>query len=160
MPHIHEKIDFCVAAYIVHDDKVLLIHHKGLNTWLPIGGHVELDEDTDHALFREIEEECGLKEHQLTVLTTRPQFLGSKSRPLLTPNYMDIHPIKDGHEHIGMVFFAHSTSKNITLAEQEHNDIRWFTEAELNDSTFGVRSDVTWYAKEAFRTVRISQPSH
>lgn len=63
MAHIHEKIDFTVSAYIVHPnlDKILLVHHKKFNGWLQIGGHIELDEDSDMALMREIEEECGLK---------------------------------------------------------------------------------------------------
>ena len=61
MPHIHELIDFVVDIYIVYKDKVLLIHHKELKKWLPIGGHIELDEDPEEALFREVKEECGLE---------------------------------------------------------------------------------------------------
>ena len=37
MAHIHEKIDFTVAIFVVQDDKVLLIHHRKLNKWLPLG---------------------------------------------------------------------------------------------------------------------------
>ena len=47
MPHIHEKIDFTVSLFIVQDGKVLVIHHKKLGQWLPIGGHIELDEDPE-----------------------------------------------------------------------------------------------------------------
>ena len=57
MAHIHELIDLTVSVYIVHKNKVLMIDHKTLGTWLPIGGHVELDEDTDEAIEREIKEE-------------------------------------------------------------------------------------------------------
>ena len=57
MAHIHEKIDFVSTAIIVHRDKVLLVHHRGLKLWLPVGGHIELDEDPEEALFREIKEE-------------------------------------------------------------------------------------------------------
>ena len=49
MPHIHEKIDFTVAIFVVHDGKVLLIHHRKLDQWLPLGGHIELDEDPEIA---------------------------------------------------------------------------------------------------------------
>jgi 8-oxo-dGTP pyrophosphatase MutT (NUDIX family) len=38
-----------------------LINHKQLNKWLAIGGHIELNEDPDEALFREGKEECGLE---------------------------------------------------------------------------------------------------
>ena len=35
MAHIHEKIDFTVAIFVVHEEKILLIHHRKLDKWLP-----------------------------------------------------------------------------------------------------------------------------
>ena len=49
MAHIHEKIDFTVAIFVVHDDKILLIHHRKLGKWLPFGGYIEFDEAPIHA---------------------------------------------------------------------------------------------------------------
>ena len=60
MAHIHEKIEFTVAIFVVHDGKILLIHHRQLDKWLPLGGHVELDEDPEQAALREAKEESGL----------------------------------------------------------------------------------------------------
>jgi len=60
MAHINEKIDFTVEAFVVHNQRVLLIFHKKLQRWLPLGGHIELDEDPEQALFREVKEESGL----------------------------------------------------------------------------------------------------
>ncbi len=37
MAHIHEKIDFTVAIFVVHAGKILLIHHRKLDKWLPLG---------------------------------------------------------------------------------------------------------------------------
>jgi len=31
MPHIHEQIDFTVAIFVVHQGKVLVIHHRKLD---------------------------------------------------------------------------------------------------------------------------------
>ena len=45
MPHLHEKIDFTVAIFVVHEGRVLVIHYRKLDKWLPLGGHIELDED-------------------------------------------------------------------------------------------------------------------
>src|SRR5687767_9813032 len=56
MAHIHEKIDFTVAVFIVQDARVLLVHHRKLNKWLPIGGHIELEEDPEQAALREAQE--------------------------------------------------------------------------------------------------------
>ena len=61
MPHIHEKYDFVITVYIVYDKKVLLVHHPRYGKWIPMGGHIELDEDPEEALFREIQEETGLE---------------------------------------------------------------------------------------------------
>ena len=44
MPHIHDKIDFTVAIFVVQQAQVLLVHHRALDKWLPLGGHIELDE--------------------------------------------------------------------------------------------------------------------
>jgi len=60
MAHIHEKIDFTVAIFVVHDARVLLILHRKLGKWLPLGGHIELDEDPEIAALREAKEESGL----------------------------------------------------------------------------------------------------
>ena len=61
MAHIHETIDFTVALFVVHNGKVLLVHHRNLNKWLPLGGHIELDEDPETAGLREAREESGLE---------------------------------------------------------------------------------------------------
>jgi 8-oxo-dGTP pyrophosphatase MutT (NUDIX family) len=53
MPHLHEKIDFTVALFVVQDRKVLVVLHRKLGKWLPLGGHIELDEDPEQAALRE-----------------------------------------------------------------------------------------------------------
>lgn len=45
MPHIHEKIDFTVEVFIVHENKVLFRMHDKFKKWMSAGGHIELDED-------------------------------------------------------------------------------------------------------------------
>ena len=43
MAPIREKIDFTVAIFVVHDAKILLIHHRKLDKWLPRGGHIDFE---------------------------------------------------------------------------------------------------------------------
>lgn len=149
MPHIHDKIDFTVSAVIVFKNKVLMIHHKQLNMWLFVGGHVELDEDPEEALYREIKEECGL---DVDVVAERADYPAEgKRKPLLTPTFLDIHPVTETHSHINLVYFARATSDKVTLAENEHNDIRWFSEAELDDPQFKLQDDIKFYAREGLR---------
>lgn len=150
MAHIHEKIDFVVSVFIVHDRKVLLIHHKILNSWLPIGGHIELDEDSDTALFREIEEESGLTRNQLHVLTTSAPTMYKEAKGLLTPNYMDIHNYSETHQHLCMIYFLTSSTNKVVLAEKEHHGIKWFSLEDLK--TLDLLPQIRFYCEEALRS--------
>ena len=94
MSHIHELIDFVIEAFIIFDNKVLLINHKQLNRWLPIGGHIELNEDPEEALFREVKEECGLK---IEVFDKKPLLESEGTKFLYSPSYLDIHKISENH---------------------------------------------------------------
>ncbi len=51
---------FCSTAFIVNNDKILLVNHKKLKMWLPVGGHMENNETPDQAVKREVKEETGL----------------------------------------------------------------------------------------------------
>jgi ADP-ribose pyrophosphatase YjhB (NUDIX family) len=148
MPHIHELMDFTVVAFVVHNNRILLIYHKQLKQWLPLGGHIELDEDPEQALFREITEESGL---EVEILAQKPaqQFAGRKF--LYPPVYLDVHPITATHHHIGLVYFATAASDEVTLAADEHEAIRWFSEAELHDPAFDIQPDVLFYACDVLR---------
>ncbi|HLE05986.1 MAG TPA: NUDIX domain-containing protein, partial [Candidatus Nanoarchaeia archaeon] len=54
------KTDLVATGFIIDNNKILLIHHKKLDTWLPVGGHMELNETPDQTLLREIKEETNL----------------------------------------------------------------------------------------------------
>jgi 8-oxo-dGTP diphosphatase len=51
---------FSVAVYARRKDRVLVIHHRRLVTWLPIGGELEAGETPLEAARRELVEESGL----------------------------------------------------------------------------------------------------
>lgn len=152
MAHIHEKVDYTVVAVIVYKNKVLLIHHKTYDRWLFVGGHVELDENPEQALFREIEEECGL---EVEVEADKADYPAKeRHKPLLTPSYLDVHPTSETHDHVNFIYFAKAKSDNVTLAENEHNDIRWFSEAELDDPQYTLQDDIKFYAREGLRRLK------
>src|SRR4030095_6551738 len=130
MAHIHEKIDFTVAIFVVQEAKVLLIHHRKLNQWLPLGGHIELDEDPEFAALREAREESGL---QVELIGERPPTSEPGTRALIAPRFLDIHRITDTHEHIGMIYWARPRGGALALAEAEHHGIDWFTVEQLNE---------------------------
>jgi 8-oxo-dGTP pyrophosphatase MutT (NUDIX family) len=129
--HIHEKIDFTVAIFVVHEGKVLLIHHRKLDKWLPLGGHIELDEDPEQAALREAREESGF---EVELLGERPPTTEPGTRALIAPRFLDIHRISETHEHIGMIYWARLLDRSdgqLTLSAAEHHDIRWCDAGEL-----------------------------
>src|SRR4030095_2842989 len=119
MADIHDAIDFTIAIFVVHERKVLLVHHRKLGKWLPLGGHIELNEDPEAAALREAKEESGL---DVELLGERPPTTERATRALIAPRFLDIHRITDTHEHIGMIYWARPRGGKLTLSAEEHHD--------------------------------------
>lgn len=151
MAHIHEKIDLTVAILVVHDGKVLVVHHRKLGKWLPLGGHVELDEDPEQAALREAKEESGL---DIELVGERPPTTEPGTRALIAPRFLDIHRINATHEHIGMIYFARVKGGDLALAAAEHHDIRWVAPDDLGTLQPPMSGAVTWYCRQALAEVR------
>jgi 8-oxo-dGTP diphosphatase len=169
MPHIHDKIDFVVSCFIGREGKALLVHHRKLNTWLPVGGHVELDQTTDEAMDAEIKQECGLEVEFLhppglppfpSVLKTAHEHNTVRLR---TPWAVEIHdfpgvPDKPDHRHLANVYFATARSFDAKLEASAHNAIEWFTHEKLDELKRDrkILDTIWWYAHYActmcFRT--------
>jgi 8-oxo-dGTP pyrophosphatase MutT (NUDIX family) len=152
MPHLHEKIDFTVVVVVVHEQKVLLIHHRGLDKWLPLGGHIELDEDPEAAALREAREESGL---EIELLGERAPTTGAGTRALIAPRFMDIHCITDSHEHIGMIYWARPKNGKLALAlaNDERHAIRWCSSEDLDRLQPPMSDAVKWYCRQALAEV-------
>jgi 8-oxo-dGTP pyrophosphatase MutT (NUDIX family) len=150
MAHIHEKIDFTVAIFVVHEGRVLLIHHRKLDKWLPLGGHIELDEDPEIAALREAKEESGL---EVELIGERPPTTEPGTRALIAPRFLDIHRITDTHEHIGMIYWARPKNGSLRLSPDEHHDIRWCSAGDLEQVHPPMSNAVKWYCRTALREV-------
>ena len=146
MPHIHYAIDFTVAIFVVHERRVLLVHHRKLDKWLPLGGHIELEEDPEQAALREAREESGF---EVELIGERPPTTEEGTRALLAPRFLDIHRINSTHEHIGMIYWARPKSGTMALAAAEHHDIGWFTVEELDSLRPAMSHAVKWYCRQA-----------
>lgn len=150
MAHIHEKIDFTVAIFVVHGRKLLLVHHRNLDRWLPLGGHIELDEDPEAAALREAKEESGL---DVELLGNRPPTTEQGSRALIAPRFLDIHRINDTHEHVGMLYWARPRNGQLKLAAAEHHDIRWCSTTDLDTLQPPMSGAVKWYCRKALEEI-------
>ncbi|MBI1975139.1 MAG: NUDIX domain-containing protein [Parcubacteria group bacterium] len=133
MSHIHEKIDFTVEVFIVHEDTVLLRMHDKYKKWMSVGGHIELDEDPVEAAHREVKEEVGLDIELVgnEKLCTKPE---TRFSELLPPIALNRHSTnKEGHEHITFVYFARSKSiETKALSEDDKSEeCRWCTKEDI-----------------------------
>ncbi len=151
MGHIHELIDFTVAPVMIHPDKdkVLLVLHPRYKKWLCLGGHIELNENPDQALLREIKEECGL---EVDVLSEKPDLKSSNSEILWRPRFIDIHDANAPHRHIGLTYFCLAKSADYVLSD-EHEEMKWFTIDELDELGDRAPEHVIYYCKTALREV-------
>jgi ADP-ribose pyrophosphatase YjhB (NUDIX family) len=154
MPHLHEKIDFTASAYIVYKNTVLLRKHDKYNVWLDVGGHIELDEDPNQAVVREVKEEVGLDVSLVGSARTFPDADGEIE--LVAPRFLNRHHTSPSHEHIDFVYFVTSKTDIITPAEghEKSAEIKWFTKEELLDPSLEIWSRVRDYALTALRETK------
>lgn len=154
--HAHKK-HFTVTGYITNysKTKMLLIHHKGLNKWLPPGGHVEENETPDLAVLREVAEETGLSE------TIRFAYRGAVDLGLhdesdvqipapIAMSYQIIPKSKKDTEHIhlDMVYALEASEKETHHRSMgETDDIQWVSLDEIINRTIDVFDSVVGYAQ-------------
>ena len=150
MPHIHEKIDFTVSAYIVFGHKVLIRLHDKYNIWIGVGGHIELDEDANAALLREVKEEVGLNVEFLPPPMWKPTPISVVGlRDLIPPNYMNIHQINETHQHHDLIYFVRTPTDKV-IPESPADQWKWLTKKEvlaLDESD--ISDEVKHYCLEA-----------
>lgn len=153
MGHIHEMYDFVVTLFVVHDGKVLFAHHTRYNKWVPVGGHIDLDEDPERAAFREILEETGL---EIEILSTKPEFNDSSSKPLFTPNYMDVYDANPPHKHIALIYFARAKS-SLFKKSDEHYSLRWLSSHDLDNEAYDLDPSLKFYSLKAIEAERVGR---
>lgn len=149
MPHIHEKIDWTVAVFIVHQGKVLLRMHEKYQKLLAVGGHIELDEDPLRAAHRECMEEVGLEIHVDGEENLR-FFEDGHLQELPRPAAMNIHKVNEMHQHIDVVYYATCDNTNI-VPERPTDTWEWLTKEEL-EGRVDILEDIRMYATGALET--------
>ena len=98
---------FTATGFLVDDIHVLLHWHEKVQAWLPLGGHVDENEDPVTAVLREIREESGII---ATVFSTGSNFEFDNPRQIIPPYTIlleDIDdPIEGYHQHIDMIYIC------------------------------------------------------
>ena len=154
MSHTGKNLCLTVNGLITYNKKVLLVYHKDYKTWLPVGGHVEKEEDPETAVYREIVEETGLCKTDLEPIRNgfainEDIFSDIEGNNLLSPLYTDIHAVGNNRKHVGMEFFFKSKKEKVISSDNDVKEIRWFSKEELNDNKYHLRKHVKFYGTKA-----------
>ena len=125
---MEQRRAFSVGVFARRDGKILLVHHKRLGTWLPVGGEMEPGETPLEAAARELEEETG--------------FVGAFSPvaaigcPAGWIGYEE-HPAGTKGQHLNHDFVADVTGE--VLPNAEFTDHGWFDDTDLPECPENVR---------------------
>lgn len=123
------------TAYVLENNKVLLIFHRKLKKWLPPGGHLEPNELPSDGAVREVKEETGLEIELMTQeniwIAPRPN---GKSFPRPYMCLQEEIPEFNGHpahQHIDFIYVAKPIGGELTHNLDETDGMRWFSLQEL-----------------------------
>ena len=116
---------FSVAVYARRGDRVLVIEHRRLRTWLPIGGELEAGETPLEAAARELREETGL------LGAFRPLAGALDGVPAGLIGYEE-HTAGSKGLHMNFVFVAEVPAGAEVVPNDEFEAFRWVDRAELD----------------------------
>jgi 8-oxo-dGTP diphosphatase len=162
MAHIHTEPgqhDLTTTAFIIRTSAsgpVGLLHmHRKLGKLLPVGGHVELNENPWAAVIHEIKEEAGYDITQLHVLQPKNRILkmdGVKTHPV--PLFLQTHGYQDinhSHVYIGFLFVTSELPLSVP-AEGESKELLWLTPQEVAGRKDEMPADIAQIYDFAFET--------
>lgn len=125
---------FSVAVYARRGDRVLVIQHKRLQKWLPIGGELEANETPLDAAVRELREETGMA-------GTFPVLDGALDGvPAGLLGYEE-HMAGSKGMHMNFVFVCDIPATEDVKPNEEFDHFKWIDRAELEqlESPLNVR---------------------
>ncbi len=112
------------SAFVIDQDKILLIHHRKLNKWLQPGGHCDGETDTLAVAIKEVEEETGVR-------------ILAQDQPIID---LDIHQIPErkgipAHDHYDVRYLLEADARLPPLQNHETLDLRWIPLSEIEQYT-------------------------
>lgn len=133
--------EFIGTGYVLNSDhtKILLIHHKKFNKWLPPGGHCDKNEAPHEAALREVMEETGVIARFIESKDSKIQPLSSVEEQVPTP-YCVLKEFIEGkfgkgedHYHIDFIYLMEGAEGQLSKNEKESFDLGWFGKDQIKN---------------------------
>jgi len=153
-------LHFVTTAYIVKDEAVLLVFHRGLQKWLAPGGHVRPGETPDDCIYREVVEETGLNIRLMDGDGNRRSYPGDGVTLLARPIAVQLETITAETQHVDFVYAAVALKEDhVVLSTRELHNAQWFSSAALSsDQT--IPTNVRTIAMKALVLVGADRRAH
>lgn len=157
------------AAFIIHENKVLLVNHKKLGFWLAPGGHLDPGELPHQAAERECFEETGIRVQAVDAYRSldSKQYDSQNAQYLPAPFAVSLHWVSEANyqariqdpthyqplspwtkgceQHLGFCYLVEPAGETtIQPGPGESTEIKWVTLEQLStlDTTNGIRHEV------------------
>lgn len=128
------------SAWVIDASRehALLHHHRKLDRWLQLGGHVDGEGKVEDAALREVEEESGLSTLRIISAALQPHPDSDNKPPV--PLDLDIHPIpardhEPGHDHLDIRYLIVAEGKEPLAISEESLALEWIPIHRLEDYT-------------------------
>jgi 8-oxo-dGTP diphosphatase len=127
-----ERRAFSVAVFCRHGGEILLVRHKRLDLWLPVGGEIEAGETPLEAARRELREETGLEgifpsdlpsDLPSGLPSDSPSGSGVDGTPPGLIGYEE-HPAGSKGLHMNFAFVADVPTRALAACD-EYSAVRW-----------------------------------
>lgn len=131
-----------VTGYLIDGNRVLFHWHRLNQMWLPMGGHIEPNEDPVEAVLREVEEESGVAAVVIPSAAPLP-FTNIPQRP--PPATIILAPVRACSvaraagwtgpiEHIDLVYYCRPAA-GLSGLRTDDPTMRWLTAVDIEANT-------------------------
>ncbi len=117
------------TIFLVRSDKKVLLTRNGrLNTWIPVGGHIDPGENPDEAIVREVKEELPDFEFEFI---PKAHYENNGDVKVIKPYQVQIEKVPHHNIHINIIFFGKCTKWENLEENDEGDKLRWFSKKEI-----------------------------
>ena len=119
---------FVASGLIFDNEKILLIKHKKIGSWIYPGGHCELNENPEDCLKREVKEETGysIKVVESSIFKYFDDQVRSISVPFCVLEEQIVENDKT-HIHIDFVYLCELDKSIKQIENNENSEYQWFS---------------------------------